>query len=192
MRNSRNGPIAVILRSALIALRRSEMALPDANPWFRSLTTLMRAGQEAWLEYGRLYRPVRDRPRPSPEPAWTTPHAVRLDLPTMRLRGFSTGDASGRATILVAPFALHQATIADFAPGHSIVETLVAAGVSLLFVVQCKSATATMPFVSIDDYLAGLNVCVDEVGGRVNLVGLCQGGWLSLAYAARFPDKIGR
>ena len=56
------------------------MALPDANPWFRSLTTLMRAGQEAWLEYGRLYRPVRDRPRPSPEPAWSASLAEACDL----------------------------------------------------------------------------------------------------------------
>jgi len=34
-----------------------------------------------------------------------------------------------------------------------------------------------------DDYLAGLNVLVDHLGGLVDLVGLCQGGWLSLVYA---------
>jgi poly(3-hydroxyalkanoate) synthetase len=28
------------------------------------------------------------------------------------------------------------------------------------------------------------------MGGLVDLVGLCQGGWLSLVYAGRFPDKV--
>ena len=42
----------------------------------------------------------------------------------------------------------------------------------------------------IDNYLAEINVCVDDLGGRVNLVGLCQGGWMSAMYAARFPDKV--
>ena len=44
----------------------------------------------------------------------------------------------------------------------------------------------------IDDYLAHLNVVVDEIGEAVDLVGLCQGGWMGLAYAARFPRKVRR
>ena len=28
------------------------------------------------------------------------------------------------------------------------------------------------------------------VGGLVDLIGLCQGGWLSLVYASRFPAKV--
>ena len=47
-----------------------------------------------------------------------------------------------------------------------------------------------MRFLSIDNYLADLNVLVDELGGAVDLVGLCQGGWMALVYAARFPAKI--
>lgn len=42
----------------------------------------------------------------------------------------------------------------------------------------------------IDKYLAEINVAVDELGGRVMLVGLCQGGWMSAMYAARFPEKV--
>jgi poly(3-hydroxyalkanoate) synthetase len=45
---------------------------------------------------------------------------------------------------------------------------------------------------SIDQYLADLNVAVDEIGAPVDLIGLCQGGWLSLVYAARFPEKVRR
>src|SRR5256886_2076826 len=41
---------------------------------------------------------------------------------------------------------------------------------------------------------AGLAVAAGshEIGAPVDLVGLCQGGWLSLVYAARFPGKVRR
>ena len=47
-----------------------------------------------------------------------------------------------------------------------------------------------MRFRSIDNYLADLNVLVDHVGGKVDLIGLCQGGWMALVYAACFPAKV--
>jgi pimeloyl-ACP methyl ester carboxylesterase len=53
-----------------------------------------------------------------------------------------------------------------------------------------KSATAQMRDFGIDAYLSDLNVAVDDLGGRASLVGLCQGGWLAAAYAARFPRKV--
>lgn len=42
----------------------------------------------------------------------------------------------------------------------------------------------------IDKYLAEINVVVDDLGGRAALVGLCQGGWMSALFAARFPEKV--
>jgi poly(3-hydroxyalkanoate) synthetase len=33
---------------------------------------------------------------------------------------------------------------------------------------------------------------VDDIGPPVDLIGLCQGGWLSLVYAARFAGKVRR
>ena len=44
----------------------------------------------------------------------------------------------------------------------------------------------------IDAYLSDLNVAIDDLGGRASLIGLCQGGWLAAAYAARFPGKVAR
>lgn len=127
----------------------------------------------------------------SPESEWATPGIVRLELPSLRLRDVSSGPA-GPATVICAPFALHRATVADFAPGHSLVEMLREAGSGRLFVTDWRSATPEMRDHSIDTYLAELNVAVDEVGVPVNLVGLCQGGWLALVYAARFPGKVRR
>jgi poly(3-hydroxyalkanoate) synthetase len=122
---------------------------------------------------------------------WTTPNAVALELPSMRLRDFSTGTV-GSATLICAPYALHGATIADFAPDHSVVETLCQSGLSRVFVTDWRSATPETRFFTIDSYLADLNVAVDQLGPPVDLIGLCQGGWLALVYAARFPKKVRR
>jgi poly(3-hydroxyalkanoate) synthetase len=130
---------------------------------------------------------------PAPEPlAWTTPNAVVLQLPSMQLREFSRGTARQQPVLVCAPYALHGALIADFAPGHSLVEALQKDGVSRIYVPDWRSASPDMRYLSIDNYLAELNVAIDEIGAPVDLVGLCQGGWLSLLYAARFPGKVRR
>jgi poly(3-hydroxyalkanoate) synthetase len=133
----------------------------------------------------------REQNAPRPEPAWTTPHHIRLELGTMRLRDFST-TAHGVPTLVCAPYALHCATIADFAPDHSLVETLRQSGVGRLHVTDWRSATLAMRDFSIDHYFADLNIAIDELGPPVDLIGLCQGGWLALAFAARFPHKVRR
>src|SRR5205807_7935956 len=84
------------------------------------------------------------------------------------------------------------AALADLAEGHSLVAALRLSGIERLFMTAWRSASPTMRFLGIDDYLADLNVLVDRIGGLVDLVGLCQGGWLSLLYAARFPAKVRR
>jgi poly(3-hydroxyalkanoate) synthetase len=122
---------------------------------------------------------------------WTTANTVALELASMRLRDFSIR-AVGPATLICAPYALHGATIADFAPGHSVVEALCQSGLSRVFVTDWRSAMPEMRYFTIDNYLADLNVAVDGLEPPVDLVGLCQGGWLALVYAARFPKKVRR
>jgi len=107
----------------------------------------------------------------------------------MRLREFFA-DERAKPTLICAPFALHRATIADFAAGHSLVRALRGAGLSHLCVTDWLSATPEMRYLSIDNYLADLDVAVDELGGNVDLIGLCQGGWMALLFAARFPEKV--
>jgi|HubBroStandDraft_6_1064221.scaffolds.fasta_scaffold17763_5 poly(3-hydroxyalkanoate) synthetase len=125
----------------------------------------------------------------SPKFAWSAPNHVRLDMSTMELRDFSRAP-EGVPTLICAPFALHDATIADLAPGHSLVDALACNGCHRLFVTDWRPASADMRLLTIDSYLADLNVAVDELGAPVDLVGLCQGGWMALAYAARFPAKV--
>lgn len=130
-----------------------------------------------------------DREPTGPQPEWTTPNVIALELPSVTLRDFSTG-RDGTPVLICAPFVLHDATIVDFAPGHSVIAALQEAGVTQLFVTHWRSATSDMRYLTIDNYLADLNVIVDHLGGSVNLIGICQGGWLSLSFAARFPGKV--
>jgi len=125
-----------------------------------------------------------------PEPTWATPNTVRLDMSTMRLRDFGAQESDGTPVLIDAPYAGHSATIADYAPGQSLVETLMKNGLKRVAVTDWKSATPAMRDFSIDTYLAELNAAVDDLGGQAHLIGLCQGGWLSAMLAARFPHKI--
>ena len=127
-----------------------------------------------------------DTPR---EPQGATPSKIALELHAVRLRDFTIA-GSGVPTLLCPPLALHGAAVADLAAGHSLVGALRGAGIDRLFMADWRSASADMRFFGIDEYLADLNVLIDHVGGLVDLVGLCQGGWLSLVYAARFPSKV--
>lgn len=130
-----------------------------------------------------------DHPAP---PQWATPHRVLLELDTMVLRDFSAGrgQAGGVPVLIDAPYAGHTANIADFAKGQSLVQTLQAAGLDRVLVTDWKPANEAMKEFDIDKYLAEINAVVDDLGGRVHLVGLCQGGWMSAMFAARFPGKV--
>lgn len=160
--------------------------------------------QQAWLwpfeatrlalnTYAQWFADQKPSPAPAQAPlAWATPNVVRLQLPSMRLRAFSRGHAAQQPVLVCAPYALHGALLADFALGHSLIEALQEGGMSRIYVTDWCSATPEMRYLSIDNYLADLNVAIDEVGAPADLIGLCQGGWLSLVYAARFPEKVRR
>ena len=126
---------------------------------------------------------------PTQEPEGATPSKIALELHAVRLRDF-TMVKNGVPTLLCTPLALHGAAVADLAAGHSLVAALRGAGIERLFMADWRSASADMRFLGIDEYLADFNVLVDHVGGLVDLIGLCQGGWLSLVYAGRFPAKV--
>jgi len=121
-------------------------------------------------------------------PVLATPNRLRLDLRTMALRDY--GRPGGVPTLIDAPHAGHTAMIADYHDGQSLVQTLLANGVGHVALTDWKSATEDMKDFEIDNYLAELVVAIDDLGGRVNLVGLCQGGWMAAMIAARFPEKV--
>ena len=116
---------------------------------------------------------------------------VRIELATMLLlEEREASRAKVPPLVIVAPYAVHDASIADFAPGHSLAQTLAeadAGSIDLLEVGERRDAELRNRRLSDD-----LNVAIDDLGGRASLVGLFQGGWLAEAYAARFPGKVAK
>jgi poly(3-hydroxybutyrate) depolymerase len=125
-----------------------------------------------------------------PPPRWTTANRVTLDLDTMTLRDFSVANAAGSPVFVDPPYAGHHSTIADYAKGQSLIETLIGSGLGRVFAADWKPASDAMKNFDIDKYLAEINAVVDDLGEPVHLVGLCQGGWMCAMYASRFPERV--
>ena len=121
-------------------------------------------------------------------PKLATPNRLRLGLRTMALRDY--GKPDGIPTLIDAPHAGHTAMIADYHKDQSLVQSLLDNGIGHVALTDWKTATDDMKDLEIDNYLADMVVAIDDLGGRVNLVGLCQGGWVSAMIAARFPEKV--
>lgn len=164
------------------------------NPWLGLLTASVVATRDALQMMSRLTGTAphqRDSAKAPVERRWTSRQRLLHELSTMRVREFPVA-REGPTVILVAPYALHAATTADFARGHSVVEALIAAGVGQIILTDWISARESQRYLSIDSCLADLNVVLDDASAPAALVGLCQGGLLAAIYAARFPGKVSR
>jgi len=165
-----------------------EVGVPFFWP-FGFATAIEEAAWDTGLRNLRYFNEVEKTQIVRPRPQWTTPNRVSLDLHTMELRDFSTAK-EGTPVLILAPYAGHTSVIADFHEGQSLAATLLDRACKRLFVTDWKSAAPFMRDYDIDNYLEEINVAVEELGGRVALVGLCQGGWCAAMYAARYPHKV--
>jgi len=171
------------------AARSAEFALASVPAFWpmAMATALVEEGAELYaknLKFVEEEIKIHDELRP----VLATANRARLDLRTMVLREY--GKPGGIPTLVDAPHAGHTAMIADYHKGQSLIETLLANGLGHVLLTDWKSATLDMKDLEIDNYLAEILAAIDDLGGRVNLVGLCQGGWVSAMIAARFPGKV--
>jgi poly(3-hydroxyalkanoate) synthetase len=171
------------------SVKSSELSLTSVPAFWpmAMAASLMEQGAELYarnLKFVEEEIKIHDASRPT----LATPNKVRLDLRTMLLRDY--GKPAGMPVLVDAPHAGHTAMIADYVKGQSLIETLLKNGISHVVLTDWKAATEDMKDLEIDNYLAEVVVAIDDLGGRVNLVGLCQGGWTAAMLAARFPDKV--
>ena len=125
---------------------------------------------------------------PLTKPKWTTENEIVLQTKALILRRF--GKKSGRSTVIVPPQAGHSSHIADYDVGQSIVETVLSERDGTVYCIEWLSATQGRKNESIGDLLRQLDGVFEFIGERSNLIGLCQGGWLSAMYAATFQAKV--
>ncbi|MFA4994518.1 MAG: alpha/beta fold hydrolase [Bdellovibrionales bacterium] len=122
---------------------------------------------------------------------WTTPNKIIYVRPAFTLRDFSTSYAKNEIpTLILPPYAGHASTIADFQKRQSLIETLLQKHLTRVFCIEWHAATQDTKDYDIDNYLAELHTVVKDLGGRVNLIGLCQSGWIAALYAARYPLHV--
>ncbi len=127
-----------------------------------------------------------------PKPEWASPNRIMYSLHTLTLRDFSDTSRTKNSipTVIVPPYAGHTSVIADFQSHQSLIEALLNHGLPWVLALDWHSATMDMKNYDIDNYLADIHVVVSDLGGYVNLIGLCQGGWMASLYGARYPKNV--
>ena len=154
------------------------------------VTDCVRAGIRVapWpLDVGHWMTVAGERRRPG----WSSPHELVFEAPLARLRDFSAAGARGVVpTLVLPPQAGHDSCIVDYSPEQSQMRTIVSAGLTRAYTLDWAAATRETADATVDDYLDVIDRAVDHCGGRVNLIGDCQGGWLATIYAALAPERI--
>ncbi len=125
-------------------------------------------------------------------PTWSTPHEIVFETPIARLRDFSVSPAPRGLvpTLVLPPQAGHDSCIVDYSTEQSQMQTIVNAGLKRALTLDWRGATPATADTSVEDYLDVIDRAIEHCGGRVNLVGDCQGGWLATIYAALNPERI--
>jgi poly(3-hydroxyalkanoate) synthetase len=124
-------------------------------------------------------------------PRWATPHDIVRTTALTRLRDFSAAaPADVVPTLVLPPQAGHDSCIVDYSEEQSQMRTLRAVGLERLYSMDWIGATQATKDATITDYLGEIAAAVEQIGGPVNLVGDCQGGWLATIYAAMHPEMV--
>jgi poly(3-hydroxyalkanoate) synthetase len=184
-----SSPVAVLARHAATSTVSSlaEIAQSSRRVWSdaaaRRATPLDLATRGA-----RWWTSMTDRR----EPRWHLPHRTVFSTPFAHVHDFSpaNGDTGVVPTLVLPPQAGHSSHVVDFAPGQSQLKVLLDAGLTSLYAMEWRPATAATRHVTITDYLEVVDRAVQHAGGRVNLVGDCQGGWLAAIYASLHPERV--
>lgn len=128
-------------------------------------------------------------PAPEVDIAWHTPNRVVAESPHHRLRSFAP-DAPGAATlpVLVVPPEINGSNLCDYGPGQSLVQVLQAHGFPSVHAIEWRTATAATADFDVEQSIQAILASVAALGGRVHLVGICQGGWEAAVAVALRPQ----
>ena len=163
-------------------------AVEGACAWWTSAIRRGATPADLMLDYVSWWGEMAGRRRPN----WSSPHQIVFDSPVARLRDFSTTGRRSKVvpTLVLPPQAGHDSCIVDYSPEQSQMRTILDTGLTRAFTLDWKGATEATKDATIDDYLVVIERAFDHMGGRANLIGDCQGGWLATIYAALHPEHV--
>ena len=127
--------------------------------------------------------------RPVTRPTFATENEVVLETCAFRLRRFSDG-GDHNPVLILPPQAGHDSAICDFSSENSLVGTFLANGMRSVYAMDWKSAETCRAAETLESLITDTDRCVSHIGRKVNLVGLCQGGWQGAIYTALFNDRV--
>lgn len=132
-----------------------------------------------------------------PEAEWQTHYReIRISDPHTKIvklldfSGVKPVEGEIIPTLILPPQAGHHSYIADYSPEQSQVQMLRQNGLGAIYCLEWLPATEETKHTTIEDYIQAVHFCVTRLGGRVNLIGDCQGGWLSAIFAALYPEMV--
>ena len=124
------------------------------------------------------------------QPGWRSENEVIAESEAFALRCF-TENREGTPILILGPQAGHHTCLVDYAPpDQSLVSHCVEHSGRPVYAIEWKNADATRRYETIDHLIAQTNFCTDLIGGKINIIGLCQGGWQALLYTILFPHKV--
>ncbi len=139
--------------------------------------------------YNQWMKFVVEATRPVTQPTFVTKNEIVLETDAFTLRQFSEGGDSNPVLIL-PPQSGHHSGICDFSRENSLVGTFLNHGVKSVYAIDWKSATYGRAGETLETLVMDTDRCVSRIGRKVNLVGLCQGGWQGAIYTALFKNKV--
>lgn len=125
-----------------------------------------------------------------------TPHQVLLESGSLKLLRFDPSCERRLQTPLLICYALvNRPWILDLSAQHSMIRKLLDQGISV-YMIDWGYPSRSDRHLGLEDYLTDLlDRCVDRVRqdsntDAINLLGVCQGGVLSLCYSLMFATKV--
>lgn len=127
----------------------------------------------------------------------TTPKDLVFEIDKVRLFRYrpQADKASGAAPVLVAYGMVGRYTMADLQPDRSLIRNLLAQGLTV-YVVDWGNPNRADRWLSFEDYVEDyLGGCVQHILRQhgiasLNLLGICEGGVLTMCYAALHPAEV--
>jgi len=125
-----------------------------------------------------------------------TPYDVVWQEDRVKLKHYHARTEPSLKTPLFIVYAqVNRETMLDLQPGRSVVETFLNAGLDI-YMLDWGYPTRKDRFLNLDDHINGyIDGAVDfilEKHGldRLNIMAICQGGTMSVIYAALHPEKV--
>jgi poly(3-hydroxybutyrate) depolymerase len=129
-------------------------------------------------------------PGPEVDTTWTTSNRVILETSSFQLRDFGGGAPGGGSPLLIVAPEVNGSNVADYGPGQSLVQAAKASGFGRVCVLHWAQVTEATKDRTVDDSIADVLRCVDELGARVHALGICQGGWEAAIAASIRPEAF--